>query len=181
MRGFLARIALKRFAARYSFDVSDMQHMLAVSPRAFFRFAALTKLALHREAVPEEAVFAAKIVGAAVEDCGPCTQLAVDMAAEAGIAAEQIHAVLRCDPGAMQADTLVAFRFAQALAGRQADLDEAREAVAARWGRAAVIDLTLAVQIGRVFPMVKAGLGFHKSCQRVRLGDASVDVARHAA
>ena len=58
------------------------------------------KAAAHREAVPIDASFAAKIVGALAEDCGPCTQLVVDMALEAGMAKDQIEAVLRRDVSA---------------------------------------------------------------------------------
>ena len=61
----------------------------------------VAKAANHREVVPVEASFAAKIVGAMAEDCGPCTQLVVDMALEAGMPKDQIEAVLRRDPRAM--------------------------------------------------------------------------------
>ena len=43
MRRFIARRALKAFSARYDYDVSYMNHMLNVSPAAFFKFAGLTK------------------------------------------------------------------------------------------------------------------------------------------
>ena len=62
------------------------------------------KASAHREVVPVEASFAAKITGALAEDCGPCTQLVVDMALEAGMAKDQIEAVLRRDPRAMNDD-----------------------------------------------------------------------------
>ncbi len=181
MRKFLARLALKRFAMRYNYDVGFMHYMLETSPAAFFKFASLAKLATHRDAVPKEAFYAAKILGALAEDCGPCTQLAVDMAQEARVPPDQIQAVLRRDLGAMSADTLVAFRFAEALTWRRRDLDHARQALRRRWGEAAVIDLTLAVQVGRIFPMVKAGLGYAKTCQAVQLGDSAIDVVRLAA
>jgi hypothetical protein len=44
-----------------------------------------------------------------------------------------------------------------------------------------VIDLTLALQMGRVFPMVKAGLGYAKECRRVRVDGDHVDVVGQAA
>ena len=181
LRRFLARRALKAFAARYDYDVSYMEHMLQVSPAAFFRFAGLTRLARHREAAPKEAFYAAKLVGALAEDCGPCVQLAVRMAQEAGVAEAQIEAILTRERGSMTPDTRLGFRFAEAIVGRRREATAAREVVRRRWGEAGMIDLVLALQLGRIFPMVKAGLGFAETCLRVSLGARRIEVAREAA
>ena len=176
-----ARRELKAFADHYDYNVSYMANMLDISPDAYFKFSAITALAQHREAAPADAAFAAKLTGAVAEDCGPCVQLVVRMAQEAGMDDAQIEAVLTRDPSAMNQDATLGFRFADALVRRQPYLDGIRDEVEARWGEAAVIDLTFAVQIGRVFPMVKAGLGFAKTCERVRIGDHAVAVRKEAA
>ncbi|MDJ0895637.1 MAG: hypothetical protein QNJ92_10900 [Alphaproteobacteria bacterium] len=178
MRKYLARRALKSFGGRYGYDVSFMEYMLDASPKAFFKFAPLGTLARHREAAPKQAFYAAKLVGALSEDCGPCTQLVADMAEEAGVAPKCIEAVLTRDLAAMCVDAALGFRFAEALVRPDPEIDDAREIIRGQWGDAGVIDLTFAVQIGRVFPMIKAGLGFTRSCQRVRIGDHQVDVVR---
>jgi hypothetical protein len=181
MRSWIARRTLRAFARRYGYDVSYLEMMLNHSPAAFFKFAPLMKASAHREAVPIDASFAAKIVGALAEDCGPCTQLVVDMALEAGMPRDQIEAVLRRDPRAMNDATTLGFRFADAVARRSADDDEFRDAVLAQWGEKGVIDLTLALQMGRMFPMVKAGLGYARECRRVRVDGNNVDVIKQAA
>ena len=56
-----------------------------------------------------------------------------------------------------------------------------RDAVRAQWGQKGVIDLTLALQMGRMFPMVKAGLGYAKECRRVTVDGNNVDVVKQAA
>src|SRR5262245_54751163 len=71
MRSWIARRSLRAFARRYGYDVSYLEMMLNESPAALFKFAPLMKAAGHREAVPADASFAAKIVGALAEDCGP--------------------------------------------------------------------------------------------------------------
>src|SRR5215204_6943126 len=69
------------------------------------------------------------------EDCGPCTQLVVDMALESGMPKDQIEAVLRRDARAMNEATTLGFRFADAVVRRAADAeDEFRDAVRAEWG-----------------------------------------------
>jgi alkylhydroperoxidase family enzyme len=181
MRSWIARSMLRAMSKRYGYDTNYLEVMLKESPSAFFKFASLRKAAGHREVVPIEASFAAKLVGALTEDCGPCTQLCVDMALEAGMPRDQIEAVLRRDPRAMNSYTVLAFRFADAVVQRSPGDDEYRDAVRVQWGEKGVIDLTLALQIGRMFPMVKAGLGYAKECRRVKVSGHDVDVVKQAA
>ncbi|MGB8398951.1 hypothetical protein [Bradyrhizobium sp.] len=181
MRSWIARRMLRTMSKRYGYDTGYLEMMLKASPSAFFKFAPLAKAAGHREVVPVDASFAAKLVGAMAEDCGTCTQLVVDMALEAGMANDQVAAVLSRDPGAMNSATKLAYRFADVVVRRSADDHELRDAVRARWGEKGVIDLTLALQMGRMFPMVKAGLGYASECRRVRVGGRDVDVIKPAA
>jgi hypothetical protein len=181
MRKFIARRMLRAYSKRYGYDTSYLEMMLEESPRAFFKFASVAKAAAHREAIPVEASFAAKLTGAMAEDCGPCTQLCVDMALEAGMAKDQIEAVLRRDIRAMTPSVKLGFQFAAAVAHRSADDEACREAVRARWGEKGVIDLTMALQIGRLFPMIKLALGYAKECRRVTVAGDQVDVVKQAA
>ena len=181
MRSWIARRMLRAASNRYGYDTSYLEMMLAESPSAFFKFASVMKAANHREVVPIEACFAAKLVGALAEDCGPCTQLVVDMALEAEVPKDQIEAVLRRDLRAMNSTTSLGFRFADAVVRRSADDDTHRDAIRDRWGEKGVIDLTLALQMGRMFPMVKSGLGYAKECRRVIVGGHNVDVIKQAA
>jgi len=181
MRSWIARRMLRGFASRYGYDVSYIEMLLNESPSAFFKFAPLMKASRHREVVPVAASFAAKIAGALAEDCGPCTQLVVDMALEAGMPKGEIEAVLRRDPHAMSDTTRLAFRFADAVVRRSAEEDEFRDAVRAQWGLKGVIDLTMALQMGRMYPMIKAGLGFARECRRVTVDGHDVDVVKQAA
>jgi hypothetical protein len=103
------------------------------------------------------------------------------MALEAGMAKDQIEAVLRRDPRAMSDTTRLAFKFADAVVRRSTDDEEFRDAVRAQWGEKGVIDLTLALQLGRMFPMVKAGFGYAKECRRVTVDGNNVDVVKQAA
>ena len=64
MRSWIARRMLRRANQRYGYDTRYLELMLKASPSAFFKFAALNKAANHREVVPVEASFAAKICGA---------------------------------------------------------------------------------------------------------------------
>jgi hypothetical protein len=181
MRSFFARRVLRTFSKRYHYDVSYLDYMLKESPAAFFKFASLAKASSHCEVVPIDMRFAAKISGAMAEDCGPCAQLTVDMALEAGMAKDQIEAVVRHDTDAMNAETALGFGFAQAVLHRSDDQDEQREAVRRRFGEKGVIDLAMALQMGRLFPMMKLALGYAKECRRVSVDGHQVDVIKQAA
>jgi hypothetical protein len=177
---FLARPFISGFGKRYDYDTAYMQAMLRDAPEAFFKFAKVADASRHRRVAPAEAIFAAKLVGTIAEDCGPCTQLVVNMAREANVSEGQIAAVLERNEAAMSRDTALGFRLADAVV-RHSDADDAaRDAVRAAWGEKAVIELSLAIALTRVFPTLKAGMGYHKECRRVRVGDRDVAVA-HAA
>jgi hypothetical protein len=181
MLSWIARRTLRSMSRRYGYDTSYLEKMLDVAPSAFFKFAPLMFASSHREVVSVDASFAAKITGALAEDCGPCTQLTVDMALEAGMPKEQIEAVLRGDISAMNSETVLGFRFADAVMRRSLDDDACRDAVRTRWGEKGVIDLTMALQMGRMFPMVKAGLGYAKECRQVSVDGHNIDVIKQAA
>ena len=181
MRSWFARRLLRRYSNHYSYDTSYLEMLLKESPAAFFKFAPLMKALRHREVVPVGASFAAGLVGAKAEDCGPCAQLVVDMALEAGVPKDQIEAVVRRDVRAMNDGVVLAFRFADAIVRQSADADEHRDAVRAQWGQKGVIDLTFALQMGRIYPMMKAALGFAKECRRISVDGNLIDVIKQAA
>jgi hypothetical protein len=103
------------------------------------------------------------------------------MALEAGMAKDQIEAVLRRNIKAMTPSVKVAFQFADTVVNRSANDETCREAVRARWGEKGVIDLTMALQMGRLFPMIKLALGYAKACRRVSVAGDQIDVIKQAA
>jgi alkylhydroperoxidase family enzyme len=179
MRRFIARKMIAAFGAKYRYDVSYMRAMLETSPTAFFRFLEATKLSRHAEAAPKAALAAARLVGAMSEDCGPCVQIVVDMAREAGVADADIAAILSRDIHAMSEDAAIGFVFADRVARRE-DADAIRDEVRTKWGDKGVLDLTFAVQGSRLFPMIKSGMGYAKECVRVTVGERPVAVAKAA-
>lgn len=174
----LARAGLRAFGRRYDYDTAYLAAMLEHSPGAFLAFTFLAPLTAYPTTAPAGALFAAKLVGAVSEDCGPCTQLVVNLAREQRVAEGELRAVLERDVERMGPDTRLGFRFAAAIIGRTGDEDAARDEVRARWGEAGVVDLTLAFAVGRVFPMTKAGMGYAHECRLVQVGDAPV-LVRH--
>src|SRR5690606_25668810 len=109
-------------------------------------------LARYRRDLPADAWFAAKIVGAMAEDCGPCTQLVVKMAEQAGVPADTLRAVIGRRPQDLPTDAQLAYRFAEAALAHSSEADPLREQVLQRWGRRALVSLGFALVSARMFP-----------------------------
>ena len=58
---------------------------------------------------------------------------------------------------------------------------DTRDAVRAQWGEKGVIDLAFALQMGRMYPMMKAALGYAKECRRISVDGKQIDVVKQAA
>ncbi len=181
MLGWLVRRQIAKFERDFDYDLAYGRDIYNASPRAFFRFSRISGLAAHREDVPREAWFAAKIAATLAEDCGPCTQLVVTMAEREGVSPAILRAVLAGDEPAMSPDAVLGFRFARSVLERDiADGDRLRGEVVSRWGRKGLISLALTIAAARVFPAVKYALGHGHACVRVRVAGSDTQVSRQA-
>lgn len=181
MRKTIARKMIQQFADRYDYNADYMSHMLEEAEDSLYRFNHLNDIASYRKVLPAEAHATGKMMGMLHEDCGPCTQLTIQMAEEAGVAADQLEAVVLHRTADMSEDVLLVFTFALALTRQTAGLADARDAVRAKWGEAGVIEATLATQAGRLYPMVKRGLGFDKAYGELIVGGKTVHLSDRAA
>ena len=179
MRSLLARKAIERMSARYGADNSYLFYLLRESPDAFWRFMRAGGMSRHRERVPAEASLTAQLVVAMYEDCGPCTQLFVRFAVDAKIPQNQIEAILSRNLTAMSSEVELAYRYATAVLNRDADADNLRASVRKLWGEKGLIDLAMAMQGARLYPMMKNALGYALTCQRVQVGDRWVTIEKH--
>ncbi len=145
------------------------------SSSAFLRFGMIqTAGGTFRGDAPANAWFAAGIAGALVEDCGPCVQIASDIAMEEGMNGEIIKQLLSGAP--TDADAQLGFDYGRALLHASDNLDDLRETIETKWGKPALIALTLRAMTARNFPVLKRAMGHAKTCQRVRIGNADIAV-----
>lgn len=174
MRWFIHRY-IRNMERRYDYDATYMHELADISTTAFRRFVKMQMAGGQwRGDAPKDAWFASGVAGALVEDCGPCVQIASDMAVEAGMPVDTIRALL--SGVRTTSDAQLGFDFGRALLTGSDNLDELREAVEARWGKRAFVALSLRAMSGRNFPVLKRAMGHAKSCQRVRVGNAEIAV-----
>jgi hypothetical protein len=161
------RRAIDRFERDWNYDASYVRELIDVSPRAAWMFQRGAAMGRFRRDVPLEAWCAAAITAVRQEDCGPCTQLGVQMAERAGVSPAVLRAILSDNPDAMPPDAALAWRFTRATLAHDPAADDYREVIAERWGRRAVVSLAFAITAARIYPTVKYALGHGKACMRV--------------
>jgi hypothetical protein len=180
MMTWLVKNRLAAFERRHGYDVSYMRDLLAADSKAFWAFASVQKMSRYRRDVPKQPYYAAKLVGAMAEDCGPCTQLVVGMALADGCTQTVIGNVIAGDDIALPDDVRLAVEFARAVLAHGAEADPLRETILQRWGARGLASLALAITSARLYPTLKYALGHGRSCLRVTVGERQI-VPRRAA
>ena len=107
MRSLLQRTlhrTIGAFERRYGYDAAYMHEILDTSIGAFLKLGMAQAMNTHRDSVPIDALFAARIAAVRFEDCGPCAQLVVNMALEAGVAPDMVRAIVARDPAKLSDD-----------------------------------------------------------------------------
>ena len=181
MLRWILRRTISAFERQWNYDASYLREMIAVSPRAAWRFLQATRLGSYRRDVPLEALAAAAITAVRSEDCGPCTQLGATMAERQGVHPEILRAILKDDVTAMPDDVALAWRFTKATLAHDPEADDYRAVIVERWGPRAVLSLAFAITTARMYPTVKYAMGHGKACTRVVIGGAPVAIDREPA
>ena len=171
---------LDGFERTWRYDASYMREVARASPMSLVKFALGTR-AMDVKAAPAKALFAAGLAGVMAEDCGPCTQISVDMALAHGIDRAIVQAVLTGDEAAMGETAALAYRFTRAsLARDMAVADPLRDEIVRRWGEKALVAIGLSLVASRMYPTLKYALGHGKACSKVVVGGVEAAVAREA-
>jgi hypothetical protein len=74
----------------------------------------------------------------------------------------------------MDPDAGLSWKFTQAALAHDSSVDALRDEIVKRWGARAVVSLALLIAGARMFPTIKYAMGYGKTCQRVRVGDAQL-------
>jgi hypothetical protein len=168
---------LDKFERQWSYDASYMREVLHVSPASFLKFMFGSQSA-DRKAAPPEALVAAGLFGTMAEDCGPCTQIGVDLATAQGVDPKVLRAIIAGDEAAMGETAALAYRFARAsLARDMAACDPLRDEIVRRWGKKGLVAISLTLMQSRMYPTLKYALGHGKACSKVVVAGVAAPVA----
>jgi hypothetical protein len=177
MKWFLSRW-ISKFERTWNYDASYLRDVLDADPRALMAFGKVAALSNYRKDVPPAVYCAAGIVGTMTEDCGPCTQLVIDMAQRNGVDPAILRAIVARDFTAMPFDVALAARFAEASLAHAPEADDLREEVVSRFGKRGLVSLSFAMTVSRLYPTLKYALGHGRACTRVTVGGETRPVLR---
>jgi hypothetical protein len=168
------RSRLFKYERDLGYDTSYLREVLDADTRAFLALARLQGMSNYRRDLPLDVWYAAMIVGAMAEDCGPCTQLVVTRAERAGVDADTLRAIVRGDLDAMPAPVALGVRFARAALAHTPEADALREAIVRAHGPRGLVSISFALTTARLYPTLKYALGHGRACQRVLVAGAPV-------
>ena len=165
---------------RYNYDVQYQQDILKTDLGAFLKFMGFQTMSSHSGNLPVGPLFAARIRAIIWDDCGPCTQLVVDMALEAGVDPEIVHAIIDRDLEKLPEDIALVVRFTELVLAHNPEADDLREKVLAMWGNDGLITIGFAISSYRVYPALKYTLGYGKTCSRIEVNDLTMAPKRQS-
>ena len=169
LKWFLRR-QIAAFERTWNYNASYIREMIDADPRAMMVFGKVQGLSQYRKDVPLAAYCAAGLVAVMAEDCGPCTQLGIDMAQREGVDAAILRAIVARDYAAMPEEVALAVRFTEATLRHAPEADDLREEVLRRWGKRGLISLAFSMLSARVYPTLKYALGHGRACTRLVIG-----------
>jgi hypothetical protein len=157
---------ISKLERKYGYDAGYLHAMIESSPALAREFSHVPKLSQYRKKAPVRLHALAGLAAAKSEDCGPCLQLGIDMSHEAGVDTETLKKVVK-NPEQLSGDDKLVFDYATAVANNAADAESLRQQVEKKFGRDILIELAMAIATTRVYPALKRGMGYAKSCQIV--------------
>ena len=177
LKWFLRR-QLAGFERAWNYDAGYLREMIEIDPQALTTFWKVQGLTRYRKDVPLAPYCAAGIVAVMSEDCGPCTQLGIDMAERAGVDPAVLRAVVARDYQAMPYYVALAARFTEATLRHAPEADHLREEVVRQWGRRGLVSLGFRILAARMYPTLKYALGHGQACTRLKIGGETQPVLR---
>ena len=164
---WLLRRGARAFGRRYDYDVSYMLDVIDSSAGAGARLSAFPLISQYRGPKAAAPVWVGAIFASTLEgDCGPCAQLVVDMAIQAGADPAALKHCFDGDPN-LAGDVGLGFRFAMAAIRGDLEVDALQAQIAEKYGRRAVIAASFAAGTGRFYPVFKRGLGYGHACRQL--------------
>src|SRR5215471_5022433 len=169
LKWFLRR-QVAAFERTWNYDASYIREIIDVDPRAMMAFGKVQGLSRYRKDVPLAAYCAAGLIAVMAEDCGPCTQLSIDMAERQGVDPAILRAIVARDFAAMPYEVALAARFAQKTIAHAPEADDLRDEVVRQWGKRALVSLAFAIMAARLYPTLKYAMGHGRACTRLTIG-----------
>ena len=159
---------ISAFSEAYRYDASYLAHLLDAAPGAFQAFAPAQSVSKHRDYLPLDAHFVGRIASARGQDCGPCAQLNLRMAVEAGVRRNVLETLIE-SPDKLPPPLWDVYEHAFAVtSGAEIDHDRLTR-LGEIYGEAGVAELAVCIVGSSIFPTLKRALGREGSCELLQV------------
>lgn len=155
--------ALREFEATYDYDTSYLQKLAEDSPGAYDAFSQAEEMSAYRNALPLDAHYVARVATMLVEDCGPCTQLNLRMAVEAGVERKTLERLLH-SPEKLPERLRDVRDHARAIVGEGDVTPERVERLRSQYGDEGVAEIAVVVMGCRIYPTLKRAMLADQKC-----------------
>jgi hypothetical protein len=150
--------------ALHGADLGYLREIADASTAAFVKIGLLSPLAQHRRVAPLRAWHLARLAATMAQDCGPCVQIVVDQARDAGVPREALQTVVDGTLDRLGPEDALAVHYGHAVATQSPDAEALARTVRDVFGAEARVEMALGVATAQVFPMLKRGLGRTLTC-----------------
>ena len=144
-----------------------LRALVSASLVGFLRFLLLT-LGYHRQRLPKNAWYVARLAATLHEDRGSCAQMVVNLARKDGVSRVLVNSVMHDQPERLSDELADVYHFTQSVL-RQTDDGTLRETLRSRYGEQGLVELALAIATSRIIPTTKRALGYAQSCALLRV------------
>lgn len=174
LKWFLGR-KVAEFERANHYDMGYARAILDTNPHALVALHRAGGLAQYRGPLSASAQCGVKLVATLHEDCGPCLQLGITLGLRAGVSQDTIARVI-CGEPTGDADTDLVVNFARSVLSKGSEEPELRQHVLDRYGQDGLIAVAFSLTGTRMYPMLKAVLGYAQCYPAVQVGQRSVPV-----
>lgn len=166
--------SISKFEKQTGYDSTYMKQIANYSPSLAMKFSNFIKLNRYQKKTPDDVMYIAKIAAMKTGDCGTCLQLNINFALWSGVAKQYVKDAVSNPENLPQRLKLI-HDFATKTALGEPDAEIFRQKVEQQLGQDILIELAMAVATTIVYPTLKRGLGYAKSCSLMQFeyGDAS--------
>ena len=168
--GAIIHREIKKFENTWGYNAAYMHEIVDTDTDAIGRFSLLQELGDYRKGIPASAWHTVKLLSCIQEDCGPCTQLVVQMAEQDGISRETLSAVVEGHRDELDESTALFYDYALAVLNHDLESEDLRQRIVEQYGHAAIISAGLSMITGKAYPLMKYALGHGQHCVRVSVG-----------
>lgn len=155
--------SISKFEKQTGYDSTYMKDIANSSPSLAMKFSNFIKLNRYQKKTPDDVLFIAKIAAMKTGDCGTCLQLNINFALWSGVSPQYVKDAVS-HPEKLPASLKLIYDFASKTASGASDVDTFREQVLQQYGQDVLIELAMAIATTIVYPTLKRGLGYAKSC-----------------